>query len=128
MAGQRGYRQMIGDDMALARMLLEEVSRHPELEGNGCGLSVTTFRYVPADLAAQAARDEKYLDRLNEALVLRLQDGGRLYLSNAVVRGKYFLRTCIVNFRTSARDVEAIPEIVAAAGRALDREMRPSPA
>jgi hypothetical protein len=37
---------------------------------------------------------------------------------------RFLLRSCIVNFRTSVSDVEAIPEIVARAGRALDREMR----
>src|SRR5206468_9685592 len=32
LAGQRGYRQMIGDDIALAGKLFDRVSRHPELE------------------------------------------------------------------------------------------------
>jgi glutamate/tyrosine decarboxylase-like PLP-dependent enzyme len=126
LAGQQGYRRMIGEDIALARKLFETVAAHPELEAFTLGLSITTFRYVPEDLAAAGVpRDEEYLDRLNAELVERLQARGEVYLSNAVVRGRHLLRTCIVNFRTSATDVEAIPEIVARAGRALDREMRP---
>jgi hypothetical protein len=42
-----------------------------------------------------------------------------------VVNGAYLLRLCIVNFRTSIEDIEALPELVAAAGRELDGRMRP---
>ena len=44
---------------------------------------------------------------------------------NAVIEGKYLLRACIVNFRTTLSDVEALPEIVIRLGRELDSEMRP---
>jgi glutamate/tyrosine decarboxylase-like PLP-dependent enzyme len=125
LAGREGHRAMIAEDMALARRLHETVSRHPELEAGTLGLSITTFRYVPADLASAASRDDAYLDRLNAALLERLQRGGEVYLSNAVVHGRFLLRTCIVNFRTSAADVDAVPEIVAREGRALDLELRP---
>jgi hypothetical protein len=49
-----------------------------------------------------------------------------VYVSNAVLDGKYVLRACIVNFRTRSEDVAAIPEMVAAAGRTLDRASRPA--
>ncbi len=124
MAGREGYRAMIAGDIALARRLHEAVGRHPELEAWSIGLSITTFRYVPADLRKAASRDEAYLDRLNAALVERLQSDGDVYLSNAVVRDRYLLRSCIVNFRTTEADVDAVPEIVARAGRELDRRMR----
>jgi aromatic-L-amino-acid decarboxylase len=126
LAGRDGYRRMIGDDIALARRLYDGAASHAELEAGTLGLSVTTFRFVPQDIGSgRIPRDEEYLDRLNAALVERLQAGGEVYLTNAFVRGRYYLRTCIVNFRTSRRDIDAIPEIVARAGRALDREMRP---
>ncbi len=128
MAGRSGYRTMIGDDMALARELYDAVSRHPELEAAGVDLSITTFRFVPADLAAGGGSHEDYLNRLNEELLRRLQEGGEAFLSNAVVRGRYLLRSCIVNFRTSSADVAAIPEIVARIGRVVDRELRPAKA
>jgi glutamate/tyrosine decarboxylase-like PLP-dependent enzyme len=124
MAGRDGYRRMIADDIALAGRLYDAVARHPELEARTRGLSITTFRFAPRD--GGGSRDEAYLDRLNTALVERLQRGGEVYLSNAVVGGRFLLRCCIVNFRTNARDVDAVPEIVARAGRALDREMRES--
>jgi hypothetical protein len=37
---------------------------------------------------------------------------------------KFALRLCIVNFRTSLEDIEALPEIVVRLGRQVDEELR----
>jgi glutamate/tyrosine decarboxylase-like PLP-dependent enzyme len=123
-AGREGITRMIADDIALARQLHEAAGAHPELEAATLGLSIATFRYVPADLRPKAAASEEYLNRLNEALLQRLKFGGETFLSNAVIAGRYLLRACVVNFRTTPDDIAAIPEIVVRVGRALDREMR----
>lgn len=120
--GRAGYERQIADDIALARRMYDGVAAHPELEALTLGLSITTFRYVPPDLAASSmSPDEraKYLDELNTALLTRLQEGGAVFLSNAVVNGAFALRACIVNFRTSVSDVDAVPEIVAREGRVV---------
>ena len=46
-------------------------------------------------------------------------------MTNAVVDGRFLLRACIVNFRTTEADVAAIPGIVAAAGRAVTPSSAP---
>jgi aromatic-L-amino-acid/L-tryptophan decarboxylase len=89
-------------------------------------LSVTTFRYVPPDLAADPAQVEPYLNQLNEELLVALQKSGEAFVSNAVVRGTYLLRACVVNFRTSLEDIEALPEIVSRIGQAIDAALRPA--
>jgi glutamate/tyrosine decarboxylase-like PLP-dependent enzyme len=66
------------------------------------------------------------LNRLNEALLDRLQRGGELFVSNAVVHGRYVLRACIVNFHTTRADVDAVPAIVERYGREIDGRLRPS--
>ena len=38
-------------------------------------------------------------------------------------RGKVLLRACIVNFRTSRKDIEQIIEIIAGLGRKIHHEM-----
>ena len=48
-----------------------------------------------------------YLNELNTSLLTRLQEGGAVYLSNAVIDGVFAMRACIVNFRTTAADVDA---------------------
>jgi aromatic-L-amino-acid decarboxylase len=117
---------MIGDDIALAQALHKAVGTHPELEAATQHLSITTFRFVPLGLPNDATAVEPYLNALNEELLNRVQASGEAFVSNAVVDGKYLLRACIVNFRTSLADVEALPEIVARLGRNLDSEMRPT--
>ena len=123
--GRAGYTKLIGDDIALARRMYERVGEHPELEALTHALSITTFRYVPPDLSASLSDEERasYLNELNTALLTRLTENGAIYLSNAVLDGKFALRACIVNFRTSAADVDAVPEIVAREGRLLSRAM-----
>jgi aromatic-L-amino-acid decarboxylase len=123
--GRTGYTKLIGDDIALARRMFDRVGEHPELEAFTYGLSIATFRYVPADLPPSLSGDERatYLNELNTTLLTRLQESGAIYLSNAVIDGKFALRACIVNFRTSAADVDAVPEIVVREGRLLHQEM-----
>jgi aromatic-L-amino-acid/L-tryptophan decarboxylase len=125
-AGRDGYVRMIGDDCRLAELLHGHVAAHPELEARTLGLSITTFRDVPRDLrgGAAAGTADSYLDTLNETLLARLKLGGELFVTNAVVDGRFLLRACIVNFRTTEADVAAIPEIVATLGRTVDAELR----
>jgi glutamate/tyrosine decarboxylase-like PLP-dependent enzyme len=88
-------------------------------------LSITTFRFVPTGLPNDPTLVEPYLNQLNEALLNRLQTSGAAFVSNALVDGKYLLRACIVNFRTTLADVEALPALVVDLGKTLDEEMRP---
>ncbi len=124
--GRSGYVETISEDIALARRLFEQAEAHPELEAATCGLSIATFRFVPPDLAPRTAEPEiaEYLERLNRELMDRLMASGEAFLSNAVVDGRFLLRACIVNFRTTAADVDAVPEIVVRLGRELDAERR----
>lgn len=46
-----------------------------------------------------------------------LKRSGETVLSNAVIDYRTWLRACIVNFRTTRADVDALPEILARRGR-----------
>jgi glutamate/tyrosine decarboxylase-like PLP-dependent enzyme len=130
--GREGYVRMIADDIALTRTLFDAAAAHAELEAVTCELSIATFAYVPLDLRGLEAGDSRrekvveYLNELNSAILTKTQHDGGVYLSNAVVDGRFLLRACIVNFRTEREDVLAVPEIVAEAGRELDRKIRPA--
>ena len=125
-AGRAGYQKMIADDIRLARLLFDEVARHDELEAVTTALSITTFRYVPAELRGRAHEPAiaEYLNQLNTALLSNLQTGGEVFVSNAVLDGKYVLRACIVNWRTTDDHVRAVSGIVARVGKKLDIELR----
>ena len=124
--GSSGYMQMIDDDMRLSRHLHGLVSQHPDFEAMTQHLSITTFRYVPRDLQPTAERPdiEPYLHRLNEQLLTRVEQSGEAFLSNAMVNGRFALRACIVNFRTSLDDIETLPDLLARHGREADRVLR----
>jgi glutamate/tyrosine decarboxylase-like PLP-dependent enzyme len=89
-------------------------------------LSIATFRYVPRDLRPRVGDEatERHLDVLNRRLLDRLQRSGDVFVSNAVVRGRYALRACIVNFHTTPADVRATIEVVARHGRDVDAALR----
>ena len=118
-AGAAAYREMIGDDIVLARHLYDLAMEHPELEAITHNLSITTLRYVPLELRASIGSEqtEAYLNRLNQLLLTHLENSGEAFCSNALIDGKYALRFCIVNFRTSTDDIEAMPQLVARLGR-----------
>ena len=126
-AGASGYRRMISGDIELSRAMARAVDRRADLELVTQALSITTFRYVPPALRPRGSepRVAEYLDTLNRELLGALQRGGEVFVSNAVVRGQFVLRACIVNFHTTAEDVEAVPEIVGRVGAELDGRMRP---
>jgi glutamate/tyrosine decarboxylase-like PLP-dependent enzyme len=123
--GRSAYARRISHDAALARYLGARAKERDEFELMvPVGLSITCFRFVPPDLPADAGRDE-YLDLLNNRLMTEIQLDGRVYCSNAVLGGRFCLRSCIVNFRTEAEDVDALLDVAAELGAKLDEELRP---
>jgi aromatic-L-amino-acid/L-tryptophan decarboxylase len=127
-AGAAGYREMIHDDIILARYLYDLALDHPELEAITNHLSITTLRYVPRELRASVGSEatEDYLNRLNQSLLVAIEKSSQAFISNAVVAGKYALRFCIVNFRASTGDMEAMPQLIAHWGRQVHSELNSS--
>ena len=41
-----------------------------------------------------------------------MQRDGRVYLSNAVIHGRFALRACITNFRTTTADIDRTMEVL----------------
>jgi hypothetical protein len=68
---------------------------------------------------------EQLLNRVNQELLGQIETGGEAFLSNAIVDGKYLLRMCIVNFRTSLNDIESLPQAFASLGARTFASLRP---
>jgi aromatic-L-amino-acid/L-tryptophan decarboxylase len=124
--GRAGYLQMIADDILLAGHLHQLLAAHPDFEARSRSLSITTFRYVPRDLAVQlgSVDVEGYLNDLNQQLLTAVEKSGAAFLSNAVVDGTFLLRACIVNFHTSLGDVEALVPLLVRLGSEIDTTLR----
>jgi aromatic-L-amino-acid/L-tryptophan decarboxylase len=118
--GRAGYIETIAEDMRLSRKLHGLLQDDPRFEALTQSLSITTFRYVPPDLRPNVGRPEaeELLNSVNRDLLTRVEKSGEAFLSNAVIDGKFALRACIVNFRTSDADIEALPGIL---GRIADQ-------
>ncbi|HEY2016401.1 MAG TPA: pyridoxal-dependent decarboxylase [Bryobacteraceae bacterium] len=78
-AGAAGYREMIQDDITLARYLYALAVAHPELEAITHHLSVITLRYVPPELRTGlgSAETEGYLNELNRRLLEAIEEERR---------------------------------------------------
>ena len=109
--GLAAFRDSIRTDLQLARRLAAAIDARPELERLApVSLSAVCFRH-----RAQGAMPDGEVDRFNQDLLLRVIRRGRVYLSNATLRGRFALRACIVNHRSTAADVDAVVEEVLAA-------------
>lgn len=125
--GRRAYAERISHDARLARYLASLVEERDDFELMApVNLSICCFRYVPLGLDVDDR--DAYLDALNERILTDAQLDGRVFYSNAVLRGRFCLRTCIVNFRTEATDVERVLEVSAELGARIHREMQAGPA
>jgi aromatic-L-amino-acid decarboxylase len=111
--GVQRIARAISEDNRVAAYLGEQVEAAADFELLAAPeLSICCFRYVPAGLTADAE-----LDQLNTQIMNAVQRGGRAYLSSATIDGKFALRACITNFRTSRADIDETLEIIREAGR-----------
>ena len=126
--GQNRIAEAISEDNSLAEYMGESVKAAGDFELLApVELSICCFRYVPQDYRVQLssateeerARLDAELDRLNTDIMVRVQHGGEAYLSNATVRGKFALRACITNFRTTRADIDKTLEVIRAAGLSI---------
>jgi aromatic-L-amino-acid decarboxylase len=108
--GLQSFRAAIQKDLDLAQRLATAITKQPDLELLApVELSAVCFRHI----VAGSSEDE--LNRHNAAILKRVVQRGRVYLSNATLRGRFCLRACIVNHRTAEADVDSvIPEVLAA--------------
>ena len=121
----------ISEDCTLAAYLGEQVAAAADFEMLGPPeLSICCFRYVPPAWRSKlqmAAGDEPAvgteldakLDELNARIMNVVQRGGRAYLSSATIRGKFALRACITNFRTTRADIDETLGIIRDAAKGI---------
>jgi aromatic-L-amino-acid decarboxylase len=110
--GLQAFRAATRKDLDLAQRLATAIANQPGLELLApVELSAVCFRY-----AGTKSLPEDELNRQNAAILKRVVQRGRVYLSNATLRGKFCLRACVVNHRTTETDVDSvIPEVLLAA-------------
>jgi glutamate/tyrosine decarboxylase-like PLP-dependent enzyme len=99
--GARAIQDAIDSNNAVARHLAAAVEASDDFELLApAPLSIVCFRYRNGD------------DAFNKQLMLEVQRDGDAYLSNAMINGRFALRACIVNFRTTAADADRLLDAI----------------
>jgi len=114
--GVGAFREAIKKDLGHARRLAEAIVEEPMLQlATPVELSTVCFRYL-----GPGGHSEADLNRFNPAVLKRVTERGRVYLSNASLRAKFCLRACIVNHRTTDADIDGVvPEVLESAREVL---------
>ncbi len=81
-------------------------------------LSAVCFRHLLNEDASEETRN-----RFNLALLKRIVARGKVYLSNAELKGEFCLRACIVNHRTKETDIDAVVREVLEIAPAVTSEL-----
>ena len=106
--GVEGLREILRRHIGLARDAEARVAEAPDFEIVAPrSLSLFNFRYRPPGI-----EDPGELDRVNEALLHRLNDDGSTYFTQNRVRGVYAIRWAIGQTNTERRHVEAAWKLI----------------
>jgi glutamate/tyrosine decarboxylase-like PLP-dependent enzyme len=110
--GLANFREAIRNDLAHAQLLAGLITKQPELELLApVPLSAVCFRYRARSDAGSDC------DTLNQEILQRVVRRGKVFLSNATIHGRFALRACIVNHRTTPDDIAQVASEVIAVGR-----------
>ena len=110
--GMRDLAAAIESNIACARYFGSLLQKSQDFEMLApVTLSIFCFRYRPVGYTGN-------LDTLNERILINLQRAGSSYLSNALLGGKFALRGCVLNYRTTIQDMDVLLEDIRTAARA----------
>ncbi|MEQ8333528.1 pyridoxal-dependent decarboxylase [Nisaea sp.] len=117
--GVEGLRRIIRKHIDLAAELEGWIANEPDFEIVAPrSLALINFRYHPAGMD-----DPEALDRLNAILLERINDDGRIYLTQNKVRGRAAIRFSIGQTGTEQRHVCEGWEVVTEIARSLETEL-----
>jgi aromatic-L-amino-acid decarboxylase len=112
--GMQAFRKSIQEDLDLSQRLVGAIKAQSDLELLApVPLSAVCFRHKGS------GRPPRDLDQWNAEILKKILLRGRVYVSNATIHGKFALRACIVNHRTTEADVDSIVLEVLAASREI---------
>lgn len=119
--GVKRIGEAIDRNVAQARLLRDLVEAHDQLELlSNVSLNIVCFRYIADGLKGDV------LNELNQELLLRIQESGFAVPSQTVLSGRFALRVCITNHRTTNDDIRGLVDSVVFHGKAICSEMRPT--
>ena len=117
--GTEAFARLIEQNVRQARHLADLVEAHPDLELLApVPLNVVCFRYAPRGFPSGE------LNRLNEEILIRLQESGIAVPSGTVLQGRYALRCANVNHRSRRSDFDVLVDAVVRIGQEVAGEVQ----
>ncbi|MBT8383131.1 MAG: amino acid decarboxylase, partial [Ignavibacteria bacterium] len=106
--GVEGIRKRIKEHIRLAKEFAEWIDAHSNFERMApTDFGVVCFRAHPKNID-----DEDELYSLNEELLNKINESGKLFLSHTKLNGKYVLRISISGLRTFENHVNSAKELI----------------
>ncbi|MBT8386521.1 MAG: amino acid decarboxylase [Ignavibacteria bacterium] len=106
--GVEGIRKRIKEHIRLAKEFAEWIDAHSNFERMApTDFGVVCFRAHPKNI-----NDEDKLNILNEILLNKINESGKLYLSHTKLNGKYVIRISISGLRTFENHVNSAKELI----------------
>ncbi len=111
--GLDAFRAALDEKLDLTRLLYEALAATPGFELPWePQMTVVAFRYRPREGDPEA---------FNRALLDRINESRRVFLSSTMIDDRFVLRACIVSHRTHRERIEEAIEIIRSAAAELDR-------
>lgn len=109
--------ETIRRDIDKAQHLVKKVEETEQLEIMApAPLSIVCFRYNTGRTSSEK------LNSLNDEIINRVEQDGRIFLTGTKIDGQTALRVCFINHRTSRADVDAIVEVVSEIGQEVEQK------
>jgi glutamate/tyrosine decarboxylase-like PLP-dependent enzyme len=120
-AGRSGLQSLVSNHNRLAKHLASLIEAAPDLELCApVSLSIVCFRYIPTE----GQWNEEQVSTLNKQIMETVQSSGEAFITNAVLRGRFVLRACVLNYLTQETDLSLLIETVRRAGAQLCESAR----
>ncbi|MFY9556245.1 MAG: pyridoxal-dependent decarboxylase [Blastocatellia bacterium] len=117
--GINTFARLIAQNVMQARYCADLIKAHPDLELTApVPLNIVCFRFAPKQAPGDA------LNRINEEILLRIQESGLAVPSGTTLGDAFALRVAITNHRSRREDFDLLIEAVSDTGHAIMSEMK----
>ena len=103
--GTDAFRRALAEKMELARSIHDRIAQEPDVDTTTPELSLFTFhqRHDGCSVEEENRRNRELLGRINATQ--------RVYLTGTTIRGQFWIRVCVLHFRTHRDRVEEATSI-----------------
>lgn len=113
--GAQAFRNMIQKDVDLTKYLATQVKQSLDFKlFNEPELSAVCFQYI-----ADGKLSEQELNTLNQKILHKLEEDGRVFIPGSQLLGQTVIRACLINHRKQQEHVDYLLDVIRETGQQL---------